>query len=177
MSRYKKHWGFRTAGNSHQTPKLHQSWWQSLSEPLVPPPSLCHFRSQWPQGDKQGGVMVLYFPLRLCLHTHTVLLSTSMIWSQLLQLLKTTTGRDFLRSRAFSPVWPLSVLIPSAPRPGCCVNMELRSHPDLHIQWGARALSAVQGTVPKHTGFYPYLFFLFSFLLPPSYTGRGRYRK
>lgn len=70
MSRYKKHWGFRAAWNSHQIPKLHQSWWQSLSEPLVPLPSLCHFRSQWPQGDKQGGVMLLFLPQTLSPHSH-----------------------------------------------------------------------------------------------------------
>lgn len=178
MSGYKKHWEFRSAWNSHQIPELHQSWWQSLSEPSAPLPGLVPSAPQWPNGDKQGEMVLVYFSLRLCLpHSHGSpkhipdLLPTL----QLLQLLETTTGRDFSHSRDFSSVWPPGVPIPSTPRSGCCVNKELGVTSSSAHPAGCTSTFCSAGNSPKaHRILSLFIFPRFIPSSPPPPTGLGR---
>lgn len=171
MSTYKKHWEFRAAWNSHQIPELYQSWWQRLSEPLAPLPSLCPFSTAVATGwQAVWDDASLSFPQTLPPHAHGFPkhIHDLLPAPQLLQLLETTTGRDFLHSRDFSSVWPPSVLIPSTSRSGCCVNTELRV-----TSWSAHparctSIFCSAGNTPKaHRILSLFIFFLFSFLLSP----------
>lgn len=89
---------------------------------------------------------------------------------QLLQLLKTTTGHDFLHTRDFSFVWPLGVLILSTARSGCSVNMELRVTSSSARPVGCTSTFCSAGNSPKaHRILSLFIFSLFiSFFPPPT---------
>lgn len=169
MSGYKKHWEFRAAWNSHQIPELHQSWWQSLSEPLAPLPSLCPFSTSVATGWQAGWDDVgLFFPQTLPPHAHGFPkhIHDLVPAPQLLQLSKTTTGCDFSQTKDFSSVWPLSVLILSTPRSGCSVNMELRVTSWSACPVGCTSIFCSAGNSPKAHRILS-LFILISFRFPP----------
>lgn len=147
-----------------------------LAKPVsIPGSTTSVLALQWLSGERQSGMLLVYFSLGPCPYVCTALTSTSMIWSHqhsFIQLLRQRKERiacrpenltqSDLQGPAVSPFSAHHV-------PRVMQTWSLGSHPNLHIQLGAQALSTVQRILPKYTGFYTYLFFLFHlFFSPPT---------